>query len=121
MVVPPLAALAVAGTVVQFVDIGYRVLKTSVETYKSATGSSAANGQIQEDVDRLAKICDGFPAHSKEAPSGMEGQLLDFTVKCKELTREFTIFLQSLNAKQVGRPAIRSIGEFSLNSEYKKR
>jgi hypothetical protein len=43
----PLAALSLAGTIVQFVDFGSKLLATGRELYKSTNGSLTVNDEIE--------------------------------------------------------------------------
>jgi len=43
----PISALSVAGTVVQFVDFGTRLLSTGTDLYNSSTGVSTTNAQLE--------------------------------------------------------------------------
>jgi hypothetical protein len=43
----PLSALSVAGTVVQFVDFGSKLLRAGKDLYKSSTGVSATNAELE--------------------------------------------------------------------------
>jgi hypothetical protein len=52
----PLSPLSLAGTIVQFVDFGSRLLLDRWEMYKSSTGSLTANDQLEPVVTDLKAL-----------------------------------------------------------------
>jgi hypothetical protein len=54
----PLSALSVAGTVVQFVDFGTKLLKAGKDLYKSSTGVSATNAELETIATAIQSVLD---------------------------------------------------------------
>jgi len=72
----PLTALSVAGTIVQFVDYGTRLLSNAQELYKSSVGTLDANNELElvtTDLQALiAKLRSSVPRND-EADEGQDG------------------------------------------------
>ena len=52
----PLTALSVAGTVVQFVDFGMKLISTTAELYRSAEGALAVNKELEMAITDLSSV-----------------------------------------------------------------
>ncbi|KAI1775620.1 hypothetical protein F4818DRAFT_414390 [Hypoxylon cercidicola] len=53
----PLSALALAGSILQFIEFTTRLLSTGVEVYKSATGTANANLALEDISQQLSSLC----------------------------------------------------------------
>ena len=75
----PLTALAVAGNIVQFVDLGYKILSNSFEIYKS--GTTEGNRQLETVTDDLIAL-------SQRMTDAASTQLTITTVSTNDISAE---------------------------------
>jgi hypothetical protein len=120
MVLDPLSALSVAGTIVQFIDFSSKILTKSHEVYNSSEGQSAANEEIEAITDELSKLSDRLsqPLREDEGQDSLledEQALVDICDACKKVARDLITRLARLKVQgkhrawQSLRQAIRSI------------
>ena len=108
----PLTALSLAGTIVQFVDFGGKLLKDGRELYKSTTGSLTVNDELELIVADLQALIVKFqhsicsPATSGCLPEADQDLADHFTKICDEATKiaiELATRLHSLKVKEKNR------------------
>ncbi|CZR63095.1 uncharacterized protein PAC_12992 [Phialocephala subalpina] len=108
----PLSALSVAGTIIQFVDFGTKLLTSSVQLYKSSRGSLKAHEELELIVADLQSVIvklrgtDTLVAgHTVEEASSLvredDDQQQSFMKICDEATRIADELLMRLNALRV--------------------
>lgn len=109
----PLSALSVAGTIIQFVDFGTKLLSSSYELYKSRRGSLKINQELelvtadlQAVVTKMRKCCSTIPGDTirpiaEEAPRDENSfhQICDETANVAE---ELLKGLRRLKVKDTG-------------------
>jgi hypothetical protein len=92
-----LAAVGLAGNILQFVDFAGKVVSKSGELYKSANGAlseSAETKQVAEDLKLLAdKLCDPISAQSADVV------LEELCSGCKSIADELLTALAKLEVK----------------------
>jgi hypothetical protein len=66
MLLDPLSALSLAGTVVQFVDFASKILKKGREIYSSASGSLAMNEELGIVTNDLLRLTERLKASTHE-------------------------------------------------------
>ncbi|OCL03825.1 hypothetical protein AOQ84DRAFT_325285 [Glonium stellatum] len=85
MVLDPLSALSLAGTVVQFIDFGSKLLSESCDIYRSATGTSPGNHDLE------------ITTEGDEAPE--EDALVGLARACKEVADDLLSTVQQLKVE----------------------
>ena len=90
----PIAALGLAGNIVQFVDFSCKVLQDTKNLYESSTGASAEN-------DVIETICNDFFDLNKAltAPSDSEtipDSILNLASNCKGVAVEILLLLNKI-------------------------
>jgi hypothetical protein len=71
MLLDPLTALSVAGTVVQFVDYTGKILEKGAEVYRSLDGALVENLEIQSIVEDLLYLNDKLVASAHDPGNGL--------------------------------------------------
>jgi hypothetical protein len=56
MVLDPLTAFSVAGTVIQFVDFGLQLFQRSEELYGSVLGALSVNEELDQTIHQILKL-----------------------------------------------------------------
>jgi hypothetical protein len=105
----PLSALSLAGSIVQFVDFGLKVVSESRQRYRSATGALPENLTLEIVVADLSTISESLASHASEQPGvrtrqtwnqGREDKALrELAARCKELADELLDILEDLKVK----------------------
>ena len=57
MVLDPFSALGLAGNIVQFVDFASKLFSKSKELYKSSSGATKENQELEDATDTLRRLC----------------------------------------------------------------
>jgi hypothetical protein len=107
------AALGVAGNVVQFLDFATKLCVTSVEIYQRTSGASAANSQaetllksfvdtIDEISSDLAKYFTSLNAASTQAQQQGDTQICNIIADCQQVASDLTRRFDKL--KTSGKP-----------------
>jgi hypothetical protein len=99
----PLTALSVAGTIVQFVDFANKILKTSGQFYRSATGASTANEELElvtKDLSNLITKLRRPLGSTAPATDGDEKSLESLCDACSAVASELAGRLGGLKIQQ---------------------
>jgi hypothetical protein len=97
----PLTALSVAGTIVQFVDFSGKLLAKSREIYKSASGASIDNNQLEA----IAKDLEGLnarlrkPLPSQQSLGESDTSLVKLGEQCAGVAAELILALEELKVR----------------------
>lgn len=110
----PLTAISVAAAVVQFVDFGSRLLRDTVEVYRSPTGQSRDTLNIASISRELSALGDEVESKSKALEllhgEDSEGVFVRLCRSCKDLGEEMNEFIGDVGAHIAKNPksAVRS-------------
>lgn len=104
MVLDPLNALSVAGTVVQFVDFATKILQQGCLVYKSSTGATEVNEELQLLTEDFLKWTARLQQPSQllqfaGPPVEHEKELEDICHKCQKFANDFIDRLERLKVK----------------------
>lgn len=104
MVLDPLSALSLAGTIVQFVDFSGKILNKSYELYTSATGSLAVNDELGLATSDLLKLITKLrlPTNVVGAtgtPAEVEVSLDKLCNECRKVANELLDSLEETKVK----------------------
>ena len=105
----PLAALSVAGTIIQFVDFGNELLKNSVHLYKSSRGSLEAHEELELITADLQCVISKLRGSFSLRPTGptpplagdqvLQNNIMEICDKAANIAAELLKKLNSLRAK----------------------
>jgi hypothetical protein len=97
----PLTALSVAGTIIQFVDFGNKLLKNGVQLYKSSRGSLKANEELELITGDLqcviSKLREAFISSLARSEIGQNTSRGGFVKICDEAAKIAAELLERLN------------------------
>ena len=101
MSVDPLTALSVAGTIVQFVDFGTKLISRSKELYRSVDRALGVNKELEKIVEDLSKLLVKLqqPVRLKNTSSGNdrdEDALESLCTACRNVADETLKRLEGL-------------------------
>ncbi|TGO21177.1 hypothetical protein BPAE_0235g00060 [Botrytis paeoniae] len=127
----PLSALSLAGTIVQFVDFGSKVISTATELHHSSEGALANNLELSTIISDLSSISNDLSARStgqgKHSYNKNELALIGLASPCKGLSDKLLHVLDGLNIKKAdtkwasAHQAMRSLWKKAYISEISKR
>ncbi|KAK0622235.1 hypothetical protein DIS24_g11258 [Lasiodiplodia hormozganensis] len=114
-----LAALSLAGTVVQFIEFATKVAKGSHEIFQSAEGLTIEHTQFQVLTEDLQGICDELqkPIPEDQVTSQGEKRLQNFAEECTVECKRLQNVLNELKVKEGGKrwkgfvAAVKAIGK----------
>jgi hypothetical protein len=89
----PLTALSVAGTIVQFVDFGIKLVSKSNELYNSTNGTSIGNAELEviaEDLQELTCRLQQVP----DSGTAEDEALHKLAEQCAAVAKEFLLVLK---------------------------
>lgn len=93
----PLDALSLAGTIIQFVDFGSKVLLQSRQLYESQTGALSVNQELVLVTSDLFALSQKLPNPEKNGCLTEEEKALrKLTVACAEISIELSTKLNGL-------------------------
>ena len=100
----PLTCIALASSIVQFVDFSLKLISDTKELYRSGDRSSTQNGQLLAVTSDLREMCKNLiPAQPRSAnakpPSPDDVALLELSSSCKDVAQELITVLENLKAK----------------------
>ncbi|RDW79842.1 hypothetical protein BP6252_04480 [Coleophoma cylindrospora] len=99
----PLTALSLAGTIIQFVDFGNKILRGSKELYDSTSGALSVNDELEvrarELKDLTIKLRRPIHIDTTSAHHGMYSALQTLCVACRKAAEELIARLQRLKVE----------------------
>ena len=127
----PFSALGLASNVLQFVDVGVRLVSKGREIHNSVDGNLSVNREIELTTKDLIQICDGLTSPESHVDlrdsSEAERALIPLCNACKQLGEELLHILQSLSLGNkhrkwmTVRQALRSACKKSKIRSYEQR
>ncbi|KAH6977383.1 hypothetical protein BKA56DRAFT_588189 [Ilyonectria sp. MPI-CAGE-AT-0026] len=96
----PLSALGFAANILQFVDIGYKLVSSVIEVHNSVTGTTSDNFNVLDTVGNLENVSGRLRASTKQIPD--KEALYSLSVNCQALAEELLKICQSLKVKKPG-------------------
>jgi hypothetical protein len=104
MVPDPFSALGLAGNIVQFVDFASKLFSKSKELYKSSSGATNENQELEDATDTLRRLCASLrkvdQAGSKSARRlNDEGVLRELANNCNVTADELLSALEDLRTR----------------------
>ena len=94
----PVAALGLAGNIVQFVDFSCKILQDTKSLHKSTTGKSAENDVLQVICRDLMNLDNALTAPS--APGAIPESMRSLASMCKELAAELLGILENIRVRE---------------------
>ncbi len=94
----PLTALGLAANVVQFIDFGTSLISGTLERYRSATGTSIGNSELESITEDVKQLSIGLEANTKGS-SKHETALKNLSGRCKDAADELLAVLVDLKVK----------------------
>ena len=126
-----LAAISLAGNIIQFVDFGQRLVSKARDFYGSTTSSLTIHEEIENLTSDLSRFCGNLSASNGNLPSACVSQaerdLLDLVAPCQTLASEFSTLLHKLKAQTRNskwtslRQALKSLWNERTVNEYVRR
>jgi N-terminal domain on NACHT_NTPase and P-loop NTPases len=95
--IDPLAALGLAGNIVQFVDFSYNLLCESKALYDSRTGATADNVLIETIATDLSLLNARLTAPS--APGAIPDPIRSLASQCKDVARDLLDVIDNIKVK----------------------
>ncbi|PVH72461.1 hypothetical protein DL98DRAFT_595994 [Cadophora sp. DSE1049] len=104
MVLDPLTAFSVAGTVIQFVDFGLKLFQRSEELYRSVRGALSVNEELDQTIYQILKLVEKLlqslgPDGALGCQTNDEYTLAGLCDACKAVAREMISRLNDLKVK----------------------
>lgn len=96
----PLSALGFAANILQFVDIGYKLVSSVIEVHNSVTGTTSENFNVLDTVGNLENVSGRLRASTKQIPD--KEALYSLSVNCQALAEELLKICQSLKVMKPG-------------------
>ena len=121
----PVAALGLAGNIVQFVDFSCKVIQDTKSLYKSSTGASAENDVLEVICSDLVDLDNALTAPS--APGAIPDSMRNLASMCKEVAAELLGTLDKIRTREPRRKwksfvqALRSVWKKEQIEELVKR
>ena len=97
----PIAAIGLAGNIVQFVDFTWKLIDEAKSLYDSSTGVSEENDLLELIVNDLNDLNGNLTAPS--ALGAIPGPVRSLASKCKDVASELLETLDSIKVKGRGR------------------
>ena len=94
----PVAALGLAGNIVQFVNFSCKVLQDGKILYKSTTGASAENDVLEVICRDLIDLDNALTAPS--APGAIPDSMRSLASRCKEVAAELLGILDKIRVRE---------------------
>lgn len=104
MVLDPLTALSIAGTVVQFVDFAIGLFERSEELHRSARGTLSVNEELEKTIGQILNLVEKFsqplgPDGALGCSTNNEYTLAGLRDACKVIAEEMISRLEKLKVK----------------------
>ena len=94
-----LAALGLAGNVLQFLDFGGALIKGTLECYQKADGATSVNAVLESITKDLTQLCAGMNATITCNVNETDAALVQLSKMCQSLGQEFLSKLADLKVK----------------------
>jgi hypothetical protein len=126
----PLTALSLAGSIVQFVDFGLKLLKDGRSLYKSSTGALQVNEELEFIINDLqtliAKIRVGLSTGPALGPLTEEETVENYTFEgicdqCAKISKEIIDCLEKVKVKADEEDRVWESLKRAVRSGWKKR
>lgn len=95
----PFTAIGLAGNIVAFVDIGFKLLSKAKEIHSSASGASSDNENLDSMTRRLQEVTSRLQEPIGDLKSIEQKALQQLALECHELSGDLLQLLQELKAK----------------------
>jgi N-terminal domain on NACHT_NTPase and P-loop NTPases len=104
MVLDPFTAIGLAGNIMQFVDVSYKLFSQTQETYHSVSGATKEIGNIAFVAQHLRELCTSLSTASQNSQlrstsSPSDDKLRDLAKECAIAAAELVEVLDRLKAK----------------------
>ena len=97
----PLSAIALASSIIQFVDFGSKILASGCETYHSTHGATEDNVDLESLTQSLYKFQDQLSTHPKQLTHN-DRELQKLAQNCSYLAGDLLLLLGSFKVKEHG-------------------
>lgn len=114
-----LAAVSLAGNIVQFIDIGLKVLHGAKEIHHSMTGSTGDFQNLETVAQEMQRLSLRLNTASNSQPSADEVALRNLAAECRKLSDQVLDIVQKCKPKNA--KSKRSSAWSAAKSLYKKR
>jgi hypothetical protein len=115
----PLSAISLASAIIQFVDFGMKVVHDTKDIYRSATGVTIENDNIQFTIGKFQTISEVLKQTTRDSPSdSLDESLLSLAKRCESLSNELLGLLKAVKAESPGLKRASVIAAF--RAELKK-
>lgn len=94
----PVAALGLAGNIVQFVDFSCKILQDTKSLYSSSTGVSAENDVVEAICRDIINLNDALTAPS--APGAIPDSMRSLASTCKDVAAELLGTLDKIRVRE---------------------
>jgi hypothetical protein len=111
----PLTAFGLAANILQYIDFGYKLVKSAAEIHGSATGTKADNSDMIVTVGRLEEVSGKLKTPASPDPKYQA--LCILSQHCQNLSKELLNLSKSFTAKP---GSIRGSMKASINMWRKK-
>ncbi|KAH6708921.1 hypothetical protein BKA61DRAFT_128968 [Leptodontidium sp. MPI-SDFR-AT-0119] len=91
-------AIGVASGILTFIDLGYKIVHGTYETYKSATGATEENIHVAAVIADLETVSDGLVGTTASSRTN-DAELTVLARKCRALSQDLLRLLRKLVAK----------------------
>ena len=99
----PFTALALACAVVQFVDFGFKLLKSTTDIHHSTTGATAQDDTIESVTQKLKDLTLDLNHDISSPQSPLEKRVQELAEECRKLSEELLRVLEKAKAKSDSR------------------
>jgi DNA repair exonuclease SbcCD ATPase subunit len=109
-----LAAIGLAGNIVQFVDFGFKLSRDFKELYQSAEGGKAKHLELEDLMTDLESLCQKLQKTTGPATQDDE-ELRDLARACAKLARELLAMLEKVKVNKERNPKLASLKQALKN------
>jgi hypothetical protein len=109
-----LAAIGLAGNLVQFVDFGFKLSRDFKDLYQSAEGGKAKHLELEDVTIDLESLCQKLQESTSPAPQDDE-ELRDLARSCAKLARELLAMLEKVKVNKERNPKLATFNQALKN------
>jgi hypothetical protein len=95
----PVTAIGLVASIIQFVDVGSKIISTAREIYGSSTGMTREAERLQESAKRLREVSITMMPSFTERLSLDQQELQNLARECRELSEEMLNHVQNISHK----------------------